>query len=220
MSKDEKFNEYTSNLVLGPTHKSRWIYSCSKQLLDRVIIAYSEKKKLTYNLFRPFNWIGPRLDSLEQAQLGNGRVITIFISNLVNNEPLVLVNGGKQKRSFTYLDDGIEALIKIITSENENTINRIFNIGNPSNSISIKEVADIMITEYEKLFPEKFTAGTVTKTQDDFYNKNYEDIIVRVPDISEARTLLDWVPSTNVTDSISLTLKKYLDDHFMNLTTR
>ena len=57
MSPDKKFNEYTTNLMVGPVHKSRWIYSISKQLLDRVIIAHGDKGNLEYTLFRPFNWI-------------------------------------------------------------------------------------------------------------------------------------------------------------------
>ena len=51
-----------SNLVLGPIDKQRWIYSCSKQLMDRVIAAYGQQQGLDYTLFRPFNWIGAGLD--------------------------------------------------------------------------------------------------------------------------------------------------------------
>ena len=59
MCEDEAFNEETSNLVLGPISKHRWIYSCSKQLLDRVIWAYGKQQGLRFTLFRPFNWVGP-----------------------------------------------------------------------------------------------------------------------------------------------------------------
>ena len=69
----------------------------TKQLLDRVIIAYGEQRKLKYTLFRPFNWIGPKLDTLKRAQLGNGRVLTIMISNLIKNKNITLVNNGVQK---------------------------------------------------------------------------------------------------------------------------
>ena len=62
MSSDASFDEENSNLVLGPIHKQRWIYSCSKQLLDRVIYAYGQQQGLHFTLFRPFNWIGPKLD--------------------------------------------------------------------------------------------------------------------------------------------------------------
>ncbi|UNM06335.1 MAG: NAD-dependent epimerase/dehydratase family protein [Holosporaceae bacterium] len=58
MSSDTPFDEEKSNLVLGPIHKQRWIYSCAKQMLDRVIYAYGIHEKLDYTLFRPFNWLG------------------------------------------------------------------------------------------------------------------------------------------------------------------
>src|SRR5438132_1471144 len=59
MCQDQYFDEDTSNLVVGPINKQRWIYSVSKQLLDRVIWAYGAKG-LNFTLFRPFNWMGPR----------------------------------------------------------------------------------------------------------------------------------------------------------------
>ena len=157
ISPDKEFSEYTSNLVVGPVHKSRWIYSISKQLLDRVIIAYGDKGNLRYTLFRPFNWIGPKLDSLQQAQLGNGRVLTIFIHNLIHNKDIVLVGGGEQTRCFTYLDDGISALIKIVKEDSSILDGKIFNIGNPTNNKSINELAELLVEEYEKIQPKKYT---------------------------------------------------------------
>ena len=67
MCTDKEFDEKDSNLILGPISKQRWIYSCSKQLLDRIIWAYG-KDNLHFTLFRPFNWIGPKLDSFEAAK--------------------------------------------------------------------------------------------------------------------------------------------------------
>tara|TARA_B100001750_G_C15515622_1_gene606886 strand:+ start:2429 stop:3433 length:1005 start_codon:yes stop_codon:yes gene_type:complete len=212
MCSDENFNEYSSNLVLGPVHKSRWIYSASKQLLDRVIIAYGERGDLSYNLFRPFNWIGPRLDTLEQAQLGNGRVMTIFIYNLLNQKDIILVDGGKQSRSFTDIDDGINALVGII---DKNDINgKIFNIGNPKNSISIKKLATILIERYNILSQNRYSGKIKIKTQNEFYGNGYEDISVRVPDINEAKKHLDWEPKVKLSDSIDKTIEYYLKQRF------
>jgi nucleoside-diphosphate-sugar epimerase len=70
MCADEEFDEETSPLVYGPVGKSRWIYACAKQLLDRVIAAMGEKGDLQYTLIRPFNWIGPGLDSIHTAKGG------------------------------------------------------------------------------------------------------------------------------------------------------
>ncbi len=212
MSSDVNFNEYSTNLVVGPVHKSRWIYSISKQLLDRVIIAHGEKGDLEYTLFRPFNWIGPNLDSLKQAQLGNGRVLTIFIHNLLYNKDIVLVNGGLQSRCFTYLDDGLSALIKIINDETGKLNGKIFNIGNPNNNNSIKELAEILLGEFETLQPNKYSGKVIHKTQKEFYGTGYEDIPVRVPDIQEAENLLDWKPVIDIKDAVVRTLRSYVDN--------
>uniref|UniRef100_UPI002590DBA1 bifunctional UDP-4-amino-4-deoxy-L-arabinose formyltransferase/UDP-glucuronic acid oxidase ArnA n=1 Tax=Pseudomonas sp. TaxID=306 RepID=UPI002590DBA1 len=109
MCQDAQFDENTSNLVVGPINKQRWIYSVSKQLLDRVIWAYGDKG-LKFTLFRPFNWMGPRLDRLDSARIGSSRAITQLILHLVEGTPIRLVDGGEQKRTFTDVDDGIEAL--------------------------------------------------------------------------------------------------------------
>jgi len=114
MCHDEQFDPYASELVLGPIDKQRWIYSCSKQLMDRVIWAYGSMGSSTSTLFRPFNWIGSGLDSIHTAKEGSSRVITQFFGHIVRGEPIKLVDGGAQKRAFTYIDDGISALMKII----------------------------------------------------------------------------------------------------------
>ena len=92
MCADEVFDEDESPFVLGPIRKQRWIYSCAKQLLDRVIWAYGKEHGLRFTLFRPFNWIGPRLDSLETAKIGSSRVVTQFIGELIRGEDLRLVS--------------------------------------------------------------------------------------------------------------------------------
>ena len=211
MSPDKTFNEYSTNLVVGPVTKPRWIYSISKQLLDRIIIALGEQKKLEYTIFRPFNWIGPKIDSLKQAKLKNGRVLTIFIYNILNNKDIVLVGNGKQKRSFTYIDDGISALIKIIENKKNNLNKKIFNIGNPNNNISIKKLAEILIDRYQILYPNKYKGKLVYKSEKEFYGKGFEDIPLRVPDISEAKKYLNWTPKNNVDSSIFKTLKFFTD---------
>ena len=68
MSRDAEFDSEASELVLGPINKPRWIYSCAKQLMDRVIHAYGMQEGLDYTLFRPFNWIGAGLDSINTRE--------------------------------------------------------------------------------------------------------------------------------------------------------
>ena len=95
MCDDDEFHEDTSRLILGPIRNQRWIYSASKQLLDRVIWAYGRDHGLKFTLFRPFNWIGPRLDSLAAARIGSSRAITQLVLNLVEGTPLLLIDGGR-----------------------------------------------------------------------------------------------------------------------------
>ena len=107
MCGDSEFNPYESNLVLGPLTKPRWIYSCAKQLMDRVIAAYGQQQGFDYTLFRPFNWIGSGLDSLHTPKEGSSRVVTQFLGHIARGEEIKLVDGGQQRRSFTDVSDGM-----------------------------------------------------------------------------------------------------------------
>lgn len=215
MSPDSEFNEETSNFVLGPIDKQRWIYSCSKQLLDRVIYAYGFQHGLRYTLFRPFNWIGPKLDSIFAAKEGSSRVLTQFIGDILFKGEIVLVDGGLQKRSFTDIDDGVAALIKIIENKDGCADNRIFNIGNPKNNVTIKELAETLV-RLIKTYPDyKAIADKVKITgvsSEGHYGKHFQDVTNRVPSIKNAKTYLDWAPSIDLETSI----KKTLDYHLKN----
>src|SRR5215467_16318148 len=153
MSGDSEFDPETSRLVYGPINKPRWIYACAKQLMDRVIHAYGMKEGLDYTLFRPFNWIGSGLDKLNAPKEGSSRVITQFLGHIVRGEPIKLVDGGHQKRAFTYVDDGISALLKIIENKGRVATGKIYNIGNPRNNLSVRRLAEMML-EIAARYPE------------------------------------------------------------------
>ena len=178
MCPDGVLDEESSNLVYGPVNKQRWIYANSKQLLDRVIYAYGVRDELNYTLFRPFNFIGPNLDDIEEPKEGSSRVFTQFLSNILYKRPIKLVDGGLQKRSFTYIDDAIEALLTIIENSGGRATRRIFNIGNPGNCVSIRDLAQRMIgiaQEFPRcattrkrpgswMFPPATTTASTTRT--------------------------------------------------------
>jgi UDP-4-amino-4-deoxy-L-arabinose formyltransferase / UDP-glucuronic acid dehydrogenase (UDP-4-keto-hexauronic acid decarboxylating) len=213
MCEDDNFDEDNSQLVLGPIRKQRWIYSCSKQLLDRVIYAYGQTEGLKFTIFRPFNWIGPRLDSLSSARIGSSRAITQLILNLVEGTPIQLVDGGDQKRCFTDVKDGVECLYRIIHDENERCNHEIINIGNPDNEASIKELARILVEKFDKHplrrnFPS--FAGFAEIESRSFYGKGYEDVQHRKPKIENAKRLLDWEPGIQMEQSIEETLDFFL----------
>lgn len=213
---DPEFKEDESFLVVGPINKERWIYSCCKQLLDRVIYGYGTRGHLEFTLFRPFNWIGPRLDSLYAAKEGSSRVVTQFIADLLMKRPINLVDGGMQKRCFTYVDDGISALMKILENKDDVCKNQIINIGNPDNECSVKELAGIL----KKLFREhpdhKNDASyseIVGISADNYYGKGYQDIYLRKPSIEKARKLLNWEPKVGLEESMRLTINSFLEEN-------
>jgi nucleoside-diphosphate-sugar epimerase len=212
MCPDEEFNEETSNLVTGPIGKQRWIYSCSKQMLDRVIYAHGLQDGLRYTLFRPFNWIGPRLDDIYRAENGSSRVVSQFLSNILHGKDINLVNGGNQSRCFTYISDAIDALVKIIENKNCCTDRQIINIGNPYNELTIKQLA-VKIVElakgYDKLRNNANNVKIVEMDSTDYYGKSYQDVQRRVPSVKKAESILNWKPVVNIDQLLIRTMDFY-----------
>lgn len=205
MCTDAEFDPERSPLVYGPINKPRWIYASSKQLLDRVIHAYGQEQGLQFTLFRPFNWIGPGLDSLHTAKEGSSRVITQFLGHIVRGEPIHLVDGGRQRRCFTDVADGIDALLRILVNDNGVASGRIYNIGNPANDVSIRELATRML-EVAAARPAFSTRAALVRLLDtsalDYYGAGYQDIEHRVPMISNTMRDLGWSPRLSIDQSL------------------
>jgi nucleoside-diphosphate-sugar epimerase len=218
MCPDEEFDEYKSSLVVGPIDKQRWIYSSSKQLLDRIIYAYGVRDNLNFTLFRPFNWLGPKLDNFFSTKEGTSRVVTQFITDILQNQHIKLVDGGHQRRSFTDIDDGIQALLKIIENKNSKASGQIFNIGNPNNDISIKELADLLI-ELIQDYPLYHDIAKSVKVEVvssmNHYGPFYQDVQRRIPAIAHIENCLGWRPVVPMKEA----LKKTLDFHLLNPST-
>ncbi|AZE72955.1 UDP-4-amino-4-deoxy-L-arabinose formyltransferase [Pseudomonas synxantha] len=219
MCQDQYFDEDTSNLVVGPVNKQRWIYSVSKQLLDRVIWAYGDKG-LNFTLFRPFNWMGPRLDRLDSARIGSSRAITQLILNLVEGTPIRLFDGGEQKRCFTDIADGIEALARIIDNDNDACNGQIINIGNPENEASIRQLGEELLRQFEAHplrhnFPP--FAGFRDVESKAFYGTGYQDVAHRKPSIENAKRLLNWEPTVQMSETIGNTLDFFLREAMLEI---
>ena len=212
MCNEESFDEDNSKLILGPIRMQRWIYSCSKQMLDRVIWAYGQKG-LKFTLFRPFNWMGPKLDSLTSARIGSSRAITQLILNLVQGNPILLIDGGEQKRCFTHVTDGIECLFRIIENKDGLCDGKIINIGCPENEASIKELAEILVRQFEKHpLRKKFPpfAGYKVIESGEFYGEGYQDVQHRKPSIRNAWKYCGWKPEVKLEESVAKTLDFFL----------
>ena len=213
MCSDQEYDEENSNCVTGPIGKQRWIYSCSKQMLDRVIYAYGQRDGLQFTLFRPFNWIGSRLDDIYNENNGSSRVVTQFLSNILHSKPINLVDGGNQIRCFTDISDAINGLVKIIENKDGCANQQIFNIGNPYNELSIKDLA-YMIVDLAKGYDKVCSLAEKIEIRElpaaEYYGKSYQDVQRRVPSIKKAERLLGWKPVVNTKDSI----KKIMDYYF------
>lgn len=177
--------------VLGPTIKHRWCYSTSKAIGEHYCFGYA-KEGLKVAVLRFFNFYGPRLDFL-----GKGRVITCFLEQFLNNEPVTVVEPGDQTRCFTYISDGVDGILKAAhTLEAEG---KVFNIGTDKET-SMLELAKIM----KKIG--NFKSEIIMVPAEKIYGKGYEDVFRRVPDTSKTKKILKWEPKVSLEQGLKLTI--------------
>jgi len=172
--------------------------------MDRVIWGYG-MEGLNFTLFRPFNWIGAGLDSIHTPKEGSSRVLTQFFGHIVRGETIQLVDGGHQKRAFTYIDDGISALMKIIENKDGRATGQIYNIGNPVNNYSIRELADMMMklaAEYPEYAAGAQKVQIVETSSGAYYGTGYQDVQNRVPKIENTQNDLGWAPTVTMADAL------------------
>jgi UDP-apiose/xylose synthase len=196
-----RMNEEESALWLGPLHRERWTYACAKQLLERVIYAHGRHHGLPFSIVRPFNVIGPRMDFVPDID-GEGipRVLANFMSALLRDEELLLVEGGRRRRSFVSIDDFVEAVVRIVERPAA-CQGEVFNLGNPANDLSIAALADELARAYRKQVPGP-PVRLRSVSAEEMYGPGYDDCDERIPDIGKAQRLLDWVPRTPLADML------------------
>lgn len=209
------FAEDYSEMILGPVSKHRWIYSCAKQLLERVLHAYGLETGFDYTIIRPFNFIGPRIDFLASEQEGIPRVFSFFMDALLNGTQMKLVDGGAQRRCYTYIDDAVECINRIVLNKEGVCTRQIFNIGTPANEVSIRQLATMM----RDIYAEKFSDHAIALPQivdvpaEVFYGEGYEDSDRRIPDITKARTLLGWEPKWAMREMLEATMDSFVSEY-------
>ena len=173
-------------------------------------LCHGQTQGIIYALFRPFNWYGPRLDNVFNPKPGGSRVLTQFIGNILRGEDINLVGGGLQQRCFTYIDDGINALMRIIRNKDQVAHNKIFNIGNPVENISIRQLAETLVHMITTHYPKYADAAKSVKLIDvdarNYFGEGYQDVTLRVPSIKHAREILGWEPEVNVATGLRKTL--------------
>ena len=179
-----------SDRVLGSTSVNRWSYSTSKAMIEHYCKALFSDKLINFVGIRIFNCYGPRL---------TGRVIAKFIQRIKKNEPLIIHGDGSQQRCYTYVGDVVDGIYSLIRSPK--TYGEFYNIGNPKEEYSIKQLADILLQIMDnKNYPIEYTSRNI-------YGKSYEDPDRRVPDIKKINDAINWQPTTKLEDGLKSTLK-------------
>ncbi|KAL5223279.1 hypothetical protein ABZP36_027992 [Zizania latifolia] len=201
--------EDESPCIFGPIVKQRWSYACAKQLIERLIFAEGAENGLEFTIVRPFNWIGPRMDfipGVDGPSEGVPRVLACFSNNLLRREPLQLVDGGQSQRTFVYIKDAIEAVLLMI--ENPARANgQIFNVGNPNNEVTVRELAEMMTEVYANVSGEiPLDEPMIDVSSKQFYGEGYDDSDKRIPDMTIINKQLGWNPKTPLRDFLETTL--------------
>jgi UDP-apiose/xylose synthase len=204
-------NEDSSGLFLGPASRERWSYACAKQLLERVVWAYGTHGGLDFTIVRPFNVIGPRMDYLPGVD-GEGvpRVLPCFMNALLRGQDLLLVDGGKNRRSFLSVGEFVDAVLRIVLNPSA-CRNEIVNLGNPHNDVSIREFAETLAAVFAERAHAAKPARFRSVTAEAFYGPGYDDTEQRVPDIGKARRLLGWEPRETLEDMLPGIVDDYVE---------
>ncbi len=172
--------EYWGNVnPVGP----RGVYDEAKRFAEAMAMAYHRVHGLEVRIVRIFNTYGPRMRPRD------GRVVPAFVQQAIQGEPLSIFGDGSQTRSFCYVSDLIDGIVRLLRSDVEEPVN----IGNPT-EMTIREFAETVI---------RVTGSTSTLS---FHPLPVDDPKVRQPDITRARTRLGWEPRVALEEGLESTV--------------
>jgi dTDP-glucose 4,6-dehydratase len=164
----------------------RGVYDEAKRFAEAITMAYYNKHGLDTRIIRIFNCYGPRL------RANDGRVVSNFIDQALRDKPLTIYGGGEQTRSFQYVSDLVEGIVRLMGVEHHDPVN----LGNPQER-TVLELAELV----------KQLTGS--KSEIVFKPLPTDDPQRRLPDITKAKTLLDWTPKVEITDGLTQTIAWY-----------
>jgi len=167
---------------------SRSCYDEGKRCAESLFVNYNLQNNVNIRIARIFNTFGTRMS------LNDGRVVSNFIIQALKNEPITIFGNGQQTRSFQYVDDLIEALIKLMNSSDENI--KPINIGNPG-EFTMLELAN------------KIISITGSKSELQFHPLPEDDPVQRQPDIKKAKEILDWEPTIKLETGLEKTIEYF-----------
>ena len=178
----------THDRVVGAPQKIRWTYADAKALEEAIAHSLFLTEGLKVSTIRFFNTVGPR-------QTGRyGMVVPRFVQSAIKNDPLTIYGDGTQSRVFCHVLDAIDAVLKI--TKDDKTIGEVFNVGGEGETTIQKLAEKIIINTQSK-------SKITFKTYSDAYPAGFEDMQRRVPDITKAKTALNWKPTRNLDQIIS-----------------
>ncbi|GAG23092.1 unnamed protein product, partial [marine sediment metagenome] len=180
------------DLVLGPTNMARWSYACSKAIDEFLAIAWWKQYSLPVVIVRLFNTVGPR-------QTGRyGMVIPRFIEQALTGRPITVYGSGKQSRSFAYVRDIVDAIIKL--SDTGSAVGEIFNLGSDE-EITMEELARRVKEESGS------DSEIVYLSYGEAYEEGFEDVIRRIPDLSKVRRFIGFEPKVKLDGILKKTIE-------------
>jgi len=162
---------------------SRGVYDEAKRFSEAITMAYHRYHGVETRIVRIFNTYGPRM------RLDDGRALPAFMGQALRGEPITVFGDGSQTRSFQFVDDLVEGIVRLLHSDTSDPVN----IGNPD-EVSIRA------------FAEEVVALTGSKSTLTFVDLPADDPKIRQPDISRAKALLDWEPRVARADGLARTL--------------
>jgi UDP-glucose 4-epimerase len=180
--------------VLGPSHKHRWAYACSKLIDEFLALAYWKERKLPVIIVRLFNTVGPR-------QTGQyGMVIPNFVRQALAGQPITVFGDGRQSRSFTYVGDVVRAVVALM--DEPRAVGQVFNIGN-GYEITIGDLAERIRTLTGS------RSEIVQIPYDQAYEAGFEDMPRRVPDISKIKELVGYAPTVELDEILNRVVEHF-----------
>ena len=186
-------SEVYGDPLISPQNEEYWgnvnpngersMYDEAKRFAEAAVATYSRSYGLKTKIVRIFNTFGPRM------QLNDGRVVTNFIVQALRNENITIYGDGTQTRSFSYVEDTVAGIISLMNS----TEYDVFNIGNP-NEMTVGQLA------------EKIIELTHSTSEIKYLDLPNDDPKQRKPDITKAKTKLNWEPKVNLDEGLAKTI--------------
>lgn len=205
-----QMDEDRTALFLGSVARERWTYAAAKQLLERVIWAHGRHAGLRFTIVRPFNVIGPRMDFIPGVD-GEGipRVLASFMHALLTRQDLLLVDGGRQRRSFVDVREFVDAVLRIVDRPAA-CDGQIVNLGAAGNDVTIRTLARAVIAAFCAARPDAPRPTVRSVSSAAFYGPGYDDSVRRIPSVAKAARLLGWRARRTLAEMLPGIVEDYL----------